>query len=319
MIEYDFDELSNELYKPFRKTKNLRQVPIFPVNNTFTADIVDMNDRKEHNNDIRYILVVMDIRSRFVWAYELKNKDAKTVSEAFNKLFESIKVMPEYLWVDQGGEFFNKDFEEYLKKKNIKIYSTFGDHKAMMIERLNRTLKTWMYKQFVANNDNEWVSILPGLIKKYNNKVHSSIGVSPAVANKDPTQIRDKIRNTKEVKQNFNVGDLVRIAVKKGTFEKSYTANWSMELFEISEVLKTNPVTYKIKDLEGEEIKGSFYNNELLKTKFTEPVRLVNEVLKERTVKKKKQYYVSWVGYRDNANSWVDEKDMADVVIKKPT
>jgi hypothetical protein len=313
MIKYDFEELSTELYKPFRKTKNVRRVNVFSLNDIFTADIVDMNDRIQHNNGIRYILVVMDVKSRYAWAFPLKNKDAKTVGNAFSELFDKLKITPKHLWVDQGGEFYNKDFEKYLKSKGVELYSTFGDHKASMIERFNRTLKTWMYKAFVANNSNDWVSILPELISKYNNKKHSSISVSPNVAYKDPTKIQERVRKINGIDQTFKVGDLVRVAVKKLTFEKSYTANWSVELFTIDEVLNTNPITYTLKDLNGEKIKGSFYTNELQKTKFTEPVYLVNEILKERTVGKKKQLFVSWVGYRDNMNSWVDVKDVMDV------
>jgi hypothetical protein len=109
------------------------------------------------------------------------------------------------------------------------------------------------------------------------------------------------------------VGDLVRISVTKGIFEKGYTANWSMELFKIYEVLDTSPITYKIEDMKGEKIEGSFYQNEIQKTKFIEPAFLVNEVIKKRTYKGKKQVFVSWLGYRENMNSWIDESELKDV------
>ena len=52
----------------------------------------------------------------------------------------------------------------------------------------------------------------------------------------------------------------------KNTFNKGYTENWSREIFIINSVLKTNPCTYKIKDLDGEKIIGSFYEKELLRS-----------------------------------------------------
>ena len=65
-----------------------------------------------------------------------------------------------------------------------------------------------------------------------------------------------------------NVNDRVRITKYKNIFSKFYTENWSREIFIIDSVLKTNPWTYKIKDLNREIIIGSFYEKELLWSKL---------------------------------------------------
>ena len=62
----------------------------------------------------------------------------------------------------------------------------------------------------------------------------------------------------------FKVNDRVRITKYKNIFSKGYTENWSREIFIIDSVLKTNPWTYKLKDLNGEKIIGSFYEKEFL-------------------------------------------------------
>ena len=62
----------------------------------------------------------------------------------------------------------------------------------------------------------------------------------------------------------FKVSDIVRITQYKNIFSKGYTKNSSREIFLINSVLKTNPWTYKIKDLNGEKVIGSFYEKELL-------------------------------------------------------
>ena len=70
--------------------------------------------------------------------------------------------------------------------------------------------------------------------------------------------------NSKKVKPKFKVGDFVRINKTKRTFDKGYLPNWTQELFQILAVVKTQtPITYKIKDLEGELVKGTFYSHEL--------------------------------------------------------
>ena len=57
----------------------------------------------------------------------------------------------------------------------------------------------------------------------------------------------------------FKVNDRVRITKYKNIFSRGYIENWSREIFIIDSVLKTYPWTYKIKDLKGEKIIGSFY------------------------------------------------------------
>ena len=61
----------------------------------------------------------------------------------------------------------------------------------------------------------------------------------------------------------FSIGDHVRITKKNKTFDKGYTQRWTEEVFKISKIQLTIPVTYKITDYNGEEIQGSFYEQEL--------------------------------------------------------
>ena len=72
----------------------------------------------------------------------------------------------------------------------------------------------------------------------------------------------------KEIESNnrvrkFNVGGKVKITKCKNIFSKSYTENWSRELHTIDSVLNANPWTCTIKDLNGEQISGSFYGEKL--------------------------------------------------------
>ena len=67
---------------------------------------------------------------------------------------------------------------------------------------------------------------------------------------------------------NFSIGDNVRITKEKKTFDKGCTQRWTEEVFKISKIQLTIPVTYKITDNDGEDIHGSFYEHELQKTKL---------------------------------------------------
>ena len=97
----------------------------------------------------------------------------------------------------------------------------------------------------------------------------------------------------------IKVGDRVRIYKKKTTFEKVYTPNWTKEVFEIIDIQNTNPVTYKVKDLNGEPDDGSFYEPEL---QTTQDVFRIEKVIR----RKGQRAFVKWKGYPNTFNSWVD-------------
>ena len=84
----------------------------------------------------------------------------------------------------------------------------------------------------------------------------------------------------------FKVGDHVRILKYKNIFAKGYAPNLSEEVFMISKLKNTIPWTYVMNDLNGEEIVGTFYEEELEKTN-QEEFRL------EKVIKRKrKQLYI---------------------------
>ena len=99
-----------------------------------------------------------------------------------------------------------------------------------------------MYKYLTANNTNNYINALDGMIKKYNNTVHSFIQIKPKdVAVKENTiDVYNALcEDYKPIfpYHKFDIGDKVRIHRKKKTFEKGYTPNWSEELFVIDKQL----------------------------------------------------------------------------------
>ena len=99
-------------------------------------------------------------------------------------------------------------------------------------------------------------------------------------------------------KPKFKVGDKVRISkYKRKVFDKGYTPNWTEEMFLVDKIQSTNPITYKLKDLNNEEIQGSFfYEPEILKAK--QDVFRIEKVIRKDY--KKKQVLVKWLGYSDD-------------------
>ena len=65
------------------------------------------------------------------------------------------------------------------------MYSTFNEGKAVVIERFNRTLKNIMWKFVTTNNTRFYLAALDQMVKNYNEKVHSTIKMTPKEASKD--------------------------------------------------------------------------------------------------------------------------------------
>ena len=176
------------------------------------------------------------------------------------------------------------------------------------MERFQRTLKTRMWKYFTHHPTLRYVDILPKLVHGYNHAYHRRIKCAPVSEN-----LYGKL-NSKKVKPKFKVGDFVRINKTKRTFDKGYLPNWTQELFQILAVVKTQtPITYKIKDLEGELVKGTFYSHELQRVE-KDQIYEIDSVLdhRKRKVGKKwmKEIKVHWKGYPSKFDSWILESDL---------
>ena len=111
-------------------------------------------------------------------------------------------------------------------------------------------------------------------------------------------------------KPKFKVGDKVRISkYKRKVFDKGYTPNWTEEIFLIDKIQSTNPTTYRLKDLNNEEIQGSFYEPELLPAK-QDIFRIEKVIWRDY---KKKQALVKWLGYSDDFNSWIPLRSLQEL------
>ena len=300
-------ELADELHKPVRKRFPKRYVFVRNVDDIFGADLVDMRALSKQNSNHKYILMVIDVFSKYGWAEPLKFKTGVAVKIALEKIFK--EQIPKKIWADKGTEFYNQTVKSLLTKHNIDLYSTENEEKCSVIERWNRTIKTKLWKYFTANGTHKYVDILQPLIDKYNNTKHRSIKMTPIDARKSENHDRvfknlylKKMEKLGEQTPKFKVGDKVRLAVLKDHFEKSYIINWSDRVYTIKQVLKTRPITYTVENEGGEQHKGTFYEQELQKNK--EEKFCIQKFLRYKTENGKRYARVRWVGYNSSHDSW---------------
>ena len=116
-----------------------------------------------------------------------------------------------------------------LSSLGIIRYSTYSESKSAIVERFNRTMKTNMFRLFTQRGDQKWIPILGLLVKTYNNRVHSSIGMTPAQKMLTRAEKRTRVdeRQVFNRTASFELGNHVRVSRQKGVFEKGYTWGWS--------------------------------------------------------------------------------------------
>ena len=146
-----------------------------------------------------------------------------------------------------------------------------------MVERFNRTLKDRMYKCFTATDTKRWVGGNPGevevlqdLVENYNTSYHRTIKMTPEEAVQNPYEVTENTSEKERTQPSytrataqFKLGDYVRISKYRKTFKRGYEANYTNEVFIVSEVYKTDQPTYQIVDIKANKIIGAFYEDEL--------------------------------------------------------
>ena len=258
--------LADERHKPIIRKFNKRKVYSQFKDNIWGVDLADMQSLSRKNKGIKYLLCTIDLYSKYAFVIPLKDKKGISIVNAFNKIIKQSNRKPNKIWVDQGGEFYNNVVEKWLSDNDINMYSTYNEGKSVVAERFIRTLKNKLYKHMTATGKNVYSDVLDDVVNKYNNTKHSTIKMKPIDVGDNNKKVYIDEHNEKDSK--FKVGDRVRISRYKNIFAKGYAPNWSSEIFIVDKINDTVPYTYNLKDLNDEEIIGSFYDKELQKTNF---------------------------------------------------
>ena len=276
----------------------------FPItshyeNQVIQIDLADMQELATKNKNVKYLLCVIDVFTRYAWVIPLKNKVESTITDAMSELLHDLKPKPEIINCDNGSEFISASFKSLCVKYKIKInYAQKGDHhKLGVVDRFIRTLRDLMEKYMTMNKTNNYIDHLKDLVYNYNNSYHSAIKSTPV--NADPIQIKADlaVRQMDALmgENTFEVGQKVRYIINKTTFEKGATAKWSKTVHTIKECLShsyilDNGKAYKyyelqpIQDVEIKEIKVQRTTRQKVRNINTGIRRLRKEGLDRRNI-----------------------------------
>ena len=313
-------QLTATLHKPIRINFPTNKVLVWNIDDQWQCDLADMSSKSEYNDGHTFILTCIDCFSKYAWAIPIMDKRADSIIDALKIILKSGRK-PKRLQTDKGTEFLNGKVQAFLREHGIQLFTTQSDKKASIVERFNRTMKGRTYKYFTAKNTYRYVDVLQSLVDGYNNTYHRSIKMKPiAVRKRHEMLIRQRLygqrpKRGKVIKPvdhrarkktyKYMVGDLVRIIKKRLTFARGYLPNWSEEIFIVYNRKNFKEPFYYLRDFNGEDIKGGFYEKELQLVQDSGEYR-IEKVLRRKRVNGKQLHLVQWKGWPSKFNSWVE-------------
>ncbi len=236
-------------------------------------DLMDMVSLSKHNDQYKYVLIVIDIFSRYLWCEPVPSKRGTDISVALQHICSGPR-QPKTVRTDRGMEFRSKEVNKYLRAKHIDhIYALNTETKANYAERVIKTLKHKLFRYLLKHNTKRYIDILKDTVHSYNHTPHRSLGTTPGsitIDKEGESRLQQYLIRTKSAKPlkakpyKYKLGQTVRISHVRSVFDREYSQKWTGELFRITKRFKRAilPV-YKLEDWAGEVIEGSFYEEEL--------------------------------------------------------
>lgn len=311
------------LQTPLRKKFKKARVVVSGIDDQYDADLSDLSNIAKENDGFKYLLVVIDIFSKFLWIQPLKNKTAQEVINGFKHIFKQGRKCKK-LRTDKGSEFISKITRSYLKKEGIYFFTTQNSNtKANIAERVQQTIKNRMYRYFTRKRSHRYIDVLQDIVNSYNSTPHRSLnGIAPKDVTKENESdiwaymfLKPKKTRKRITPFTFKIGDLVRLSHENKPFDRSYNEHFTREIFKISKRMYMQGIPmYKVKDFQNEDIKGNFYASELLKVhKNADELWFIEEKIKKRKRKGQVEWFVKFDGWPKKYNQWIPEKDITDI------
>jgi hypothetical protein len=295
-----------QIQKPQKENKVNRPIVTSAPNKLWQIDLADVSKYAGLNNNVNFLLVVVDAFSKFAWVVTLNHKTDSDVTNAMREIFEADGA-PSSIQHDNGAEFVNRKLKALCDEYKVHqiVSAPYHPRSNGIAERFNRTLKNILAKFMVNFNTQHYIDVLPKLIANYNSQIHGTTKQKPealaeAADSKEPNDVEaiqkagDAIKaravesvKTRNDEPDLKVGDYVRLAQttnseirKNKTFRKRYEKQWSDEIYRIAMINEPKteymPREYKVLDYDkGKVLDKKFYRDQLL---LIDPAKLIKTI-----------------------------------------
>ena len=313
--------------KGVKRTFQRGRVIVAGIDDQFDIDLASLASYSNENDGYKYLLVVIDIFSRYGWVEPIRDKTSTEIIKAFQKILEKGRI-PRRVRSDAAKDFTSTAFKDFLKSEGIHQMITHSEKQANYVERFIKTLKSKIFRYMVEHNSPRYIDILEKIVHSYNNTFHTGIRSEPKNVTKQnerqlwwqmywPSERYDKKLKKKKLKgirYQFKVGDRVRTTYVRNAFQREYSSRWTAEIFKIDRrYMRQGQPIYKLVDWFDEPVEGTFYQKELQKVESTDDdIFKIDKVLKYKGTGRNKQAYIQWLGWPKKFNSWIPASNIIE-------
>ena len=289
------------------------------------VDNADLSLLYKENKGYKYFLLAIDVFSRYCWVRPLKTKYSKEIIKALSSIFSEGRI-PITMRTDRGRELNNREVQRFLSQQGVHHYTTYNEVQANYSERCIKTIKSKLYRYMISRNTLRYIDVLQDIVHSYNNTVHSSLGIPPSKVNKknESEVLHEQYKRRRKPKEDsdnpwqkmkFKPGDQVRITYRREAFDREYGQKWSGEIFYVTKAWRRNTIpVYRLADWNGEEIKGTFYNQQLQSVNVDrEGIFKIEKILKRRRRNGVNQVLVKYLHWPKKFNEWINEDRVQDI------
>ena len=315
------DQEAYSMTRQARRKFPRSRVVVEGIDSQWDIDLMDMVSLAKDNDGYKYVLVTIDVFSRFTHCQPIQTKSGADIKAALQNMLTGPR-QPRMVRSDRGMEFRSKVVTQYLREQGIHhFYALNTEIKAGYAERLVKTIKHKLFRYLLKHNTKRYIDILKDVVYSYNHTVHRSLGRSPASVT-DHTEGESRLQQymirTKSTRPRrpqpykYTTGQSVRISHIRNIFDREYSQKWTGELFTIRMRFKRDGIpVYRLTDWSGEDIEGSFYEAELQAVHVDEGTEYrVEKVLRKRTLNKRKEVLIRWLHWPSSYDSWIPERDL---------
>jgi hypothetical protein len=278
---YDKQEV-NQIMRPQIKPKEFNSVTAKMPRDIFEIDYM-IYDRYTIDG-YKYIFCCVDVYSRYAQCVATTNLELSTIITTMKSIFGSMGY-PNVIKAD--NQFSKKDFVDFCSKYDIKcIFSNpYEIYKNPIVERFNRTLALKLQKIRLTSNNRRWYKYLNLAVNNYNNTYHKTIQNTPKSVF-DGDKYNEQIIN--RVPVIYQIGDMVRIVIKKKVFDKGDVITYSPEVYRIVDIngnrFKLNDIDQLYKAYEIRKVADIVYKPDSKEDK--EQKEKVDDLIKSTKIKK---------------------------------
>ena len=199
------------------------KIQAYRIKENWSIDVAYKEKIAKYNKSVKYLLVSVDVSSRFFRVEPTKTKNATYTARAFKR--KTTKSFSEKVWSDQGTEF-KGEFTQFCDSKNVELYSTHSETKSAFAEQNIGSLKNIIYKHLEKKWSDHYINKLQDFVDIINSRINRVTGLAPK---KITTRLESQLvslvtnQNTKDLqKPKFKPGDFVRVLKIKFT-KKNYS------------------------------------------------------------------------------------------------